>query len=904
MPSDAEVAAAADWYAARKWFYDVGQLDNGTWVVTREPGTKVVYTAVDEGDARDTAARYTAKQDPLVDAWIAALAWTRSQPNPPVAWREAVERFIAPALAILALGAVARLSRTTSLDARKVPPGVVEATVVEHVEGAKRYGEVLVDKASSLEALAGVLADRAALRLAEATRAHMENAVAYHTIHEAKAVARIEGEPEEGPPLKSWITRLDNRVRPAHRVMHGVEVPYDEDFDVDGYPARYPGDPRLPPELRINCLLDNQPVGIVGLRRAFRSWYEGQIIRVHTSGGEELAGTVNHPVLTLTGWKPMGSLQVGDQLICASFDGGDIDGHSAPHVDHRTAAEVYDSLAATAQVERVPLVAVDFHGDIPHSDVDVVTADGELLREYDPAPTQGIGEFVLASAEVGEALLSGSSPELLAFVGVDRSTPGDVRSAHPGQPLSGGGVGVAGDHGLGAVAQLDPVSGEQVVEGVTAGPLAVGDGLDGLTVEVALDEVEAVVREDWSGHVYTFEAVQGWFTASNIVTRNCRCRLSRVVPKAATAGLSMHHGMWLDVDTGEVFAAKPKRDRRGRFAKTAGGGPAGGEKVKAAKAVGATPGGKDPFEHGKDVLMQPPPTTPRKPDNPAWAALSPKVRSKVEAGDGTKANPFATRDVDTAVALLEQGHDVRLHQPKQVAVLMDRMDAIVKDAEARGNKAPSYNLCRVHVPKTNLFCEKSKAIPRMFMPQLTGEPTPGTFTDKLPKKRKRNGKVEVDLGPDFEKYLSTERTRTSGPPGHTVTRRDPIKVTRKKRKCSELKATQTQLKGGQVAGMMKANVPPGEIWVTRDGYIIDGHHRWAMQTAKGFRDDNPDIEMDVIEVDEDIIQFCAIADNYTASRGLKPKTAESSVVGVYLRLRDNRLVVDLPGGVEMVVGAT
>jgi hypothetical protein len=344
----------------------------------------------------------------------------------------------------------------------------------------------------------------------------------------------------------------------------------------------------------------------------------------------------------------------------------------------------------------------------------------------------------------------------------------------------------------------------------------------------------------------------------------------------------MHHGMWLDVDTGEVFAAKPKRDRRGRFAKTAGGGPAGGEKVKAAKAVGAKPGGKDPFEHGKDVLMQPPPTTPRKPDNPAWAALSPKVRSKVEAGDGTKANPFATRDVDTAVALLEQGHDVRLHQPKQVAVLMDRMDAIVKDAEARGNKAPSYNLCRVHVPKTNLFCEKSKAIPRMFMPQLTGEPTPGTFTDKLPKKRKR----------------------TSGLPGHTVTRRDPIKVTRKKRKCSELKATQTQLKGGQVAGMLKANVPPGEIWVTRDGYIIDGHHRWAMQTAKGFRDDNPDIEMDVIEVDEDIIQFCAIADNYTASRGLKPKTAEAAQwQTVHLRLRDNRLVVDLPGGVEMIVGS-
>ena len=44
-----------------------------------------------------------------------------------------------------------------------------------------------------------------------------------------------------------------------------------------------------------------------------------------------------------------------------------------------------------------------------------------------------------------------------------------------------------------------------------------------------------------------------------------------------------------------------------------------------------------------------------------------------------------------------------------------------------------YNLCKVTVPGTNLYCDDNKGIPREKMPQLKSVPEPGSKADKLPK---------------------------------------------------------------------------------------------------------------------------------------------------------------------------
>lgn len=52
---------------------------------------------------------------------------------------------------------------------------------------------------------------------------------------------------------KQWQAVLDLSTRPSHARTSGNSVPLESTFDVDGYPARYPGDSRLPPRLRIAC---------------------------------------------------------------------------------------------------------------------------------------------------------------------------------------------------------------------------------------------------------------------------------------------------------------------------------------------------------------------------------------------------------------------------------------------------------------------------------------------------------------------------------------------------------------------------------------------------------------------------------------------------------------------------
>jgi hypothetical protein len=53
---------------------------------------------------------------------------------------------------------------------------------------------------------------------------------------------------------KYWIPTYDSRTRDTHLAVDGQNPKeMDEDFNVGGYPAEYPGDDRLPPEEVINC---------------------------------------------------------------------------------------------------------------------------------------------------------------------------------------------------------------------------------------------------------------------------------------------------------------------------------------------------------------------------------------------------------------------------------------------------------------------------------------------------------------------------------------------------------------------------------------------------------------------------------------------------------------------------
>ncbi len=55
------------------------------------------------------------------------------------------------------------------------------------------------------------------------------------------------------PVYKTWLTMMDNRVRPAHAQTEGQTVPINQPFNVAGYQMMYPGDPSAPLQLVARC---------------------------------------------------------------------------------------------------------------------------------------------------------------------------------------------------------------------------------------------------------------------------------------------------------------------------------------------------------------------------------------------------------------------------------------------------------------------------------------------------------------------------------------------------------------------------------------------------------------------------------------------------------------------------
>jgi hypothetical protein len=237
---------------------------------------------------------------------------------------------------------------------------------------------------------------------------------------------------------------------------------------------------------------------------------------------------------------------------------------------------------------------------------------------------------------------------------------------------------------------------------------------------------------------------------------------------------------------------------------------------------------------------------------PAKAKQPPARPSKKDKHAGSKANPIIATSAKDAARHLANGKHVRLEQKEEVGTLLNELKTIVDDAKAKGESAPTYDLCKVSVPGTNLFCLESKGIPRDKMPQLSGKPLPGSKADKLPK----NKKGEVDLTEPFLEHL-----KGLG-----------INVYEEEIDSSHLRASQNQLNGGKVAGMAQAMIdgtmPDGRIFTSNGGYVVDGHHRWAAQVGQEYKEGGKPMKTKVRRLDVDILEALALSNAFAADMGI------------------------------------
>jgi hypothetical protein len=206
---------------------------------------------------------------------------------------------------------------------------------------------------------------------------------------------------------------------------------------------------------------------------------------------------------------------------------------------------------------------------------------------------------------------------------------------------------------------------------------------------------------------------------------------------------------------------------------------------------------------------------------------------------------------------------------QQISTIIDKLAELGKQAKEKGEKAPNFNLCQVSVPGTNLYCDGNKGIPREDMPQFKGTPEPGSIADKLPKDE--NG--EADTEEFFKQMLNKQGIKVSEPAAVPADR---------------LKATQSELVGPKVAGMSKVLADPNHpaygkitapIYVSNDGYVLDGHHRWAAVVAHNASNPDNQIPMNVRVIDEPIEPLVKRSNKFAEEIGIRAKKADTGAAG-------------------------
>ena len=248
-----------------------------------------------------------------------------------------------------------------------------------------------------------------------------------------------------------------------------------------------------------------------------------------------------------------------------------------------------------------------------------------------------------------------------------------------------------------------------------------------------------------------------------------------------------------------------------------------------------------------------------------------------------------TATIEEAIMALLDGHDVDMPDIagahtliEDLAKMVSTLEQMVKDGEIDDSALKNFvfDLCQVTVKGTSAFCLGNKGIPRFMMPQAAGQVVPGSAAERLLEKQNaerlaKGEKIsdEVEGTEDFLAYLLERGGITAGEPERVAS--------------DKLKATQRDMQGHKVAGMLGAKkagkYDPSKkpIFVSRDGYVVDGHHRWAATLGADFEDGilGNDHLMNVIVLDAPISQILRLANEWTDEFGIakKPVAKRSDV---------------------------
>lgn len=301
---------------------------------------------------------------------------------------------------------------------------------------------------------------------------------------------------------------------------------------------------------------------------ASQARYDGPAVKIKTNDGRVLAVTINHPVLTATGWKAAGMIQQGDNLVCY---GGPVESlyslrplppqRWAIHNQKMPACveDVFESFpvesSALNNIQR-PAGPLDFHGDAAffQGKVNRVRAYGMLQDVPDSQTIQFLRQFRFMKRRLISTVSTRMAGSLL-HLGSHGLTDATLRTSkghkNTGLPFRGVRLPDAFRE-FGTTAQIDPGR-FHALHKTTAGDTKLVCNLLGTFPGlISLNSVTEVERISWSGHVYDFQSLHGYVVSQGIISSNCEMVYRTNVMDAHSAG---HDREMQDEDMRETFPA-------------------------------------------------------------------------------------------------------------------------------------------------------------------------------------------------------------------------------------------------------------------------------------------------------------------------------------------------------------
>lgn len=340
---------------------------------------------------------------------------------------------------------------------------------------------------------------------------------------------------------REWIATYDSRTRDTHASMHGQEVGLDEPFvSPSGAELMFPGDPSAPAEEVINCFIGETVIYADSpIKCSFKHHYSGELITIITAGGIKFTCTPNHPILADKGWVGAAKLNISDDLIVGNVGKNFIPGINPKKNDIPiTIANIHDFFASVFSHKRIASVNVNFHGDIPDGDIEIVSFPCFLMDWVVSVFSKSINNINFKFSDLVNKLFRCNRMIDKFDLSGRSGSPGNIRKAGKSFSFAIGCLSHSIVHRFRTISNGRLSFAQNSINNCATDIIVDSELLDGFTGQIELDQIVNIERIISDCHVYNLHTENNLYLVNSIpqngmenngkgvIAHNCRCAVA------------------------------------------------------------------------------------------------------------------------------------------------------------------------------------------------------------------------------------------------------------------------------------------------------------------------------------------------------------------------------------------